>query len=316
MTRVWCASVMLLLAAGCARPPVRLTPPQARVERFVRVQVAEDGNRIRRVPLEEYVEGTILSEFAPAAGDADAVARMLEVQAILGRTYAVANRNRHAASGFDVCSTTHCQLYEPARRKTSRWAPLAKAAAARTAGQVLWHQQAVALPLFHADCGGHTSTPVHAWRGTPRPYLVARPDGDLKDLTHLTWTYEVTAAQLLRALNADSRTRVGTHVSAIKIVDRDPSGRAATVALHGQRERLVGGEDLRTVLTRAFGVRTIRSTLFDVRRQKAAFIFEGRGFGHGVGLCQAGAFARIRAGENPAAVLRRYFPTTTILKLS
>ena len=61
-------------------------------------------------------------------------------------------------------------------------------------------------------------------------------------------------------------------------------------------------------LTRAFGPRALRSTRFDVRRTGAMFTFSGRGYGHGVGLCQAGAFARLRAGATPADVVRHYYP--------
>ena len=93
-----------------------------------------------------------------------------------------------------------------------------------------------------------------------------------------------------------------------RYLDRDQAGRAERIALGGAQERVVRGEVLREVLARAFGGRAIKSTWFDVRPERTLFVFEGRGFGHGVGLCQAGALARIRAGAKPAAVLQRYFP--------
>jgi stage II sporulation protein D len=93
---------------------------------------------------------------------------------------------------------------------------------------------------------------------------------------------------------------------------RDRSGRAETITLQGDRERIVRGEEFRTVLARRFGARGLKSTLFDVRREGDALIFEGRGFGHGVGLCQAGALARLRSGSSVAAVLKRYYPGTSI----
>ena len=96
------------------------------------------------------------------------------------------------------------------------------------------------------------------------------------------------------------------------MVDRDRSGRAATIALHGTRERLVRGEAFRSILAGAFGPRAVRSTLFTVKREGRTFIFEGRGFGHGVGLCQAGALAQIRAGAKLAEILQRYYPGTTL----
>ena len=83
--------------------------------------------------------------------------------------------------------------------------------------------------------------------------------------------------------------------------------------LHGERDVSVKGTDLRDVLTAAFGARSIRSTLFDVVPGGGRFLFSGSGFGHGVGLCQVGAFARVGAGEEPRAVLQRYYPGTTIV---
>jgi peptidoglycan hydrolase-like amidase len=68
------------------------------------------------------------------------------------------------------------------------------------------------------------------------------------------------------------------------------------------------GDAFRQALSRAFGPRAIRSTRFDIRRTGATFTFAGRGFGHGVGLCQAGALARLHAGAAPADVIRYYYP--------
>jgi stage II sporulation protein D len=281
----------------------------------VAVRIAEEGRVVRRIPLEEYVAGTIISEVAPPSGDEAVMRRMFEVQAVVARTYAVANRGRHRAEGFDLCSTTHCQLYEPSRLKTSRWAASGRAAAQRTAGGVLWYADAPASALFHADCGGHTSTAAAVWGGTPRPYLPAAADDGVGAAAHAAWRYGIPAAALLRALNANEKTAVGNRIDAIRIIDRDAAGRAGTIGLHGARERLVRGEDLRAVLASAFGPRSIRSTLFTVSRSRDAFVFEGRGFGHGVGLCQAGALARLQAGATPDAVLRRYFPQTRVRAL-
>jgi stage II sporulation protein D (peptidoglycan lytic transglycosylase) len=318
----WEAVYGLAIAAGiaasaCASASARAMLPSAAPEsdRTLTVKVAQEGNAVRRIPLERYVEGTAVSEFAPPDGEIELVERMLEVQAVIARTYALANSGRHAKEGFDLCSTTHCQLYEPSRLKTSRWAAAAREAVARTAGAVLFHDRAPVLALFNADCGGYTNTSVNAWGGTPRPYLVAMADDDVDEHTHSTWRYEAPVAAMLRALNADRRTRVGTRIDSISIVSRDLSGRAEIVALNGQIDTLVRGEELRAVLTRQFGARTVKSAMFDVRRERGVFVFEGRGFGHGVGLCQAGALARLRAGATPAAVLQRYFPNTRLRTL-
>jgi stage II sporulation protein D len=308
----------LLLCASCSAPATRATLPSARAQEpaYIRVGVKE-GNRItiRKVPLETYVQATILSEFAPASGDPAVIERMLEVQAVIGRTYAVAHLNRHGTDGFDVCATTHCQLFEPSRLTTSRWAPQAAEAIKRTTATVLWYGGGPADALFHADCGGRTSRADDVWSGAGRPYLVSVTDDGPATGSHAMWRYEANEAALLTALNKDPRTNVGASLRGIQILERDEVGRAERVALHGATEHIVRGEELRDVLSQTFGARSIKSTWFEVQRNGRSFTFEGRGFGHGVGLCQAGALARVRAGTNLTAVLQQYFPGTKLITL-
>ena len=279
---------------------------------MVRVKVSPQAAPTR-VPLEEYVRGTILSEFAPPGGDPADVERMLHVQAVIARTYAAANLGRHRRDGYDLCATTHCQLYEPGRLRTSSWAPLAVEAASRTAGQFLWYEGRPAAALFHADCGGHTSAAGDIWGGTVRPYLLARPDDGAAAAAHTPWRFEVPAVDLLAALNADVRTRVGRSIRDITVLRRDSGGRALLVSIDGTRDPLVRGEELRAVLSRKFGPKAVRSTRFEVVRSGSRFVFSGRGFGHGVGLCQAGAYARLKAGALPEQVLARYYPGTRLI---
>lgn len=316
----WCVllAAVALGVSACSAPPSRATLPAstAPAPRFVRVKVTEGGrSAIRQVPLEEYVQATIISEFAPPSGDPEIVEKMLEVQAVISRTYALAHLTRHAREGYDLCSTTHCQLFQPGRLRTSRWAPAAAEAIGHTAAQVLWYDGAPASALFHADCGGHTSRSSDVWGGAGRPYLVSVVDDGPAEDAHATWQFEATITDVRRALNADPRTRVGTRLDGLTVLDRDEAGRAERVALHAAQDRIVRGEDLRDVLSRAFGARSIRSTWFDVRRDHHTLRFEGRGFGHGVGLCQAGALARIRAGARLSEVLERYYPGTKLRTL-
>jgi stage II sporulation protein D len=311
-----CACVLAVLALGSAcsndiRPrPVKV--PAGSVPRFVRVKVSATAAPVR-VPLEEYVRGTILSEFAPPSGDPADIERMLEVQAVIARTYAAAHIGRHQREGYDLCSTTHCQLYQPGRLKTSSWAPLAVEAADHTAAQILWFNGAPASALFHADCGGHTSSATSIWGGRASPYLTGIPDDGVAESAHSAWRYEVDRTELIAALNADPRTRVGKLLRDISITQRDDGGRAQVVILNGSREPVVRGEELRAVLTRAFGPKSVRSTRFEVTKSGQRFVFTGQGYGHGVGLCQAGAYAWLKAGAKPAQVLARYYPGTKLI---
>ena len=309
-------TVIVWSSAACVSGPVAPAVPSAdpALPRFVRVRFAEQGAtgaRVEDVPLEEYVQATALSEVAPATGEADAVERMLEVQTIISRTYAVSHLGRHAREGFDLCSTTHCQLFDPRRLRSSRWAAASAEAVSRTAGAILTFDRQPAQALFHADCGGYTSTSSSVWGGIDRPYLAARPDEGVARDAHLSWQYEVSLTDLTAALGLNGR------LDTIDVVSRDDAGRAERIAVQsraGKEARaasasvVIRGDEFRQQLTRAFGPRALRSTRFDVRRNGAMFTFSGTGYGHGVGLCQAGAFARLRAGATPADVVRYYYP--------
>jgi stage II sporulation protein D len=315
MTCRACLPVALLITAAACAPATRVEGPGAdpALPASVRVRLPDAGGAaIRRVPIEDYVQGVILSEFAPASGEVDAVRRMYEVQAVISRTYAAAHAGRHAAEGFDLCATTHCQLYEPARLRTSRWATAARQAAAATAGLVLWYGRAPASALFHSDCGGRTSDATSVWGGDALPYLASVVDDGPAAQVHASWSYEVDREALRRALNAHPPTAVGASLTAIEVVERDAAQRIRRIRLRGAREVVVRGEDVRTALTRAFGPRSVKSTRFEIRRRGDTFTLEGRGFGHGVGLCQTGAYAHARAGAQLRDILTRYYPGTRL----
>lgn len=314
--RLAAAGLGALLAAACASPPREPRLPVAGVlaPREVRVQQPSRGRaQVASVPLEEYVAATVISEFAPAAGELDAVERMMEVQAVISRTYAASHLARHGREGFDLCSTTHCQLYEPGRLRVSRWSTAVTTAVSRTTGAILTFDRRPAQALFHADCGGHTSAASEVWRGDDRPYLLARPDRTGGE-PHVSWKHVVTLEALSKALAADPATVPVANLRTIEVAGRDAAGRAAEVQLGDKAGRavIVRGDEFRQILSRAFGVRAIRSTWFEVRLAGSIVTFTGRGFGHGVGLCQAGAYARIRAGARPVDVLRHYFPGTEV----
>jgi stage II sporulation protein D len=326
---------LLLLSAGCAshntpQPiPIPGTPSGAsnrgttREDRHddrgaddLMVTVQLDGGRIARLALDDYVRGTIAAEvWLPGSEDPETAERIFELQAIVARTYALANLHRHAADGFDLCSSTHCQLYRAPSPEAgiSRWSETIDQAVARTRGQVILFDDAPILALFHANCGGATSAADAIWGGTVRPYLRGVADGDQCALAPgATWRTPITRDALTRALDADARTAVRGRLDSIDIVETDPAGRASLVALTGARSPVVRGEELRLVLMRTFGSRSIRSPRFTVRRDGDEFVFEGKGIGHGAGLCQYGAMARLRAGASPADVIAFYYPGTTI----
>ncbi len=314
--------VAVALATACGgRPQPRVTPPSpAPVPQIkgpqvslIRVRTTVDGrSRILAMPIEDYVWASVLSEVAPPAGSTDVMTRVYEVQAIVARTYAMASRGRHATEGFDVCDTTHCQLVDLERPRRSRWSNIARGAVDLTRGRALYYREAPATAVFHADCGGFRASAADVWGGASVPYLTAEADPLPGGAAHLSWTYAVGREELREALNADPRTAVGDRLDTIDVQSRDSSGRARMVLLNGARAPLVRGDDLRAVVSAVFGLRSLRSARFEVRREGTRFIFTGQGFGHGVGLCQTGAMARAVAGENAEKILAFYYPHTRV----
>ena len=167
------------------------------------------------MPLEDYVEATILSEFAPAGGDPAAVERMLEVQAVIGRTYAIGHLGRHAREGYDVCDRTHCQLYQPGRLTTSRWAPQARRRGpADGVPGALVRRRAGARRVSRRLRRPHERRRRGVGRhGPPVPGEPRRRWRRAE--AHASWRYEATAGAVRDALNARCpharRTRVSTH---------------------------------------------------------------------------------------------------------
>ena len=301
----------LLVGTSCVanRPRLDPVPPSDSV---VRIELAP-GGAVVTLGLEEYVVGSILAEADVRGLDIDAATRVAQVQAILARTYALANRTRHAHEGFDLCSTTHCQVYRPADRLSKGGASLATSAARATFGLVITYGGRPINALFHADCGGSTSDATVAWGGPTPPYLQAVGDPFCLWESPTLWQFTVGRVDLLGALNYDPRTWVGPHLDSVQTTEEDQAGRVVSVEIRGEESvAAVRGEELRQVLTGRFGPKSIRSARFSVERRGDQFVFEGQGWGHGIGLCQRGAAARARAGHTTAEILRHYYPSTSL----
>lgn len=309
------ASVVVLatLAAGCAStartPPVPAPAPPALAPSLLVERPSAGGRAVVRVPLEEYVAGVVAAELSVRQLPPAAAAPMLELQAVLARTYAVANLGRHRRDGFDLCAETHCQLYRP-ERVTAVAAAVGAAVDATRALVVQFDAQPI-VALYHADCGGRTSGGEAVWGGAPLPYLAGADDPSCL-VPPRTWRFEASPHALAAALTGEPAFDVGGRLDAVDVLETDAAGRVVHVALEGPRSRLARGDALRRAVMARFGADSIRSPRFTVSRQGDRFVFEGQGVGHGVGLCQRGALARLAAGATVRAVLAHYYRGTTL----
>ena len=275
------------------RPASALRATARQAEIRIGVMQADGRYVVRAMAMDDYVAGVVAGEATPGAP-----AAALEALAVAVRTYATTNAGRHAKDGFDLCDLTHCQVLRRATAGTT-------AAAQRTSGEVLTLRGTPAEVFYTASCGGHTARPSEVWRGAANPAFLPS-HADEACANEAGWTSDLSARDLLRALRAGGFS--GDTIRGLTVTSRTGSRRVAWLRVDGVTPAEVSGENLRTLVGRTLGWQHLRSTLFEVTRTSTGFRFTGRGAGHGVGLCVAGAAVRAAAGATRADILRAYYP--------
>jgi stage II sporulation protein D len=258
--------------------------------------LANGRTRIETLRVDDYIAQVLAGEGQPRAGDA-----AQQALAITARTFALANRNRHRQEGFDLCDTTHCQVLRPATETTTR-------ASAATSGRVLLFQGQPAFVFYSAWCGGHTELASELWPGSTNygGNTVLEDDACRGEPP---WTSEVRVADLERALRAAG---LRGRLKDLRVLQRNRSGRVARLRVDGFSPPELSGHELRMAVGRVAGWQLVKSTSFDVHRTGTGYRFEGRGFGHGVGLCVIGAGHRAAKGATADDILGFYFPGLSI----
>jgi SpoIID/LytB domain protein len=254
---------------------------------------ADGRYTVSTIAIETYVARVLAGE---AARDSRPAA--LEALAIAIRTFAMANRGRHRADGFELCDQTHCQVVRTATVATGR-------AADATAGRMLLRDGAPASIFFSASCGGRTEIPSAVWPGAEDPpFLPSKDDKACQGAP--IWSAELDQNDLLRSLHAAGFR--GERLAGMTIASHTDSGRVGRLRLEGLSPDDISGQDLRVALGRTIGWRHIKSTTFELRRSGNAYRFTGRGSGHGVGMCVIGSTRLAEAGKSADDILARYFP--------
>lgn len=275
---------------------------------------------VNRVDVEEYLRGVVPLEIgARQTSDHAAV----EAQAVAARSYTYTRMLASGARNFDVRATESDQVYGGIRAETF-WGDLAVAA---TAGWVLSHRGQVVTGPYHSACGGSTALPSEIWRGGRDGFLRAVSDTNTRtgrpwcDLApRAQWERRVLAADLRNAVERYAGDYTTVPVGAagsirdVRVDGLTSTGRARTVVFStAAGDVTIRTNDIRYVL-RPIGGELLPSTAFSMTVERAqdgslrALVLRGRGNGHGVGMCQWGAIARARAGDDFRAILRAYYP--------
>ena len=258
---------------------------------------------INNVLVEDYLYGVIPKEMPPTWS-----AEALQAQSVAARTFALKNRKRHSTDGFDLCNTSHCQVYEGMAAETRTTTD----AVNHTRGEVLFYNGSVIDALFHTDSGGMTEFSEYVW-GSSVPYLCAV--SDLQTQTQ-PWIRAIPMSEFMQKVEQNG-TVLGTlkeiHLSSLVVGkgsgDRSPSGRVRSAELIGTKGRIVlSGNNLRTFFS-------LPSTLFDMRVGRTDVVFSGYGSGHGLGLSQWGAKALAEKGSSYKDILFHYYTAFKLEKL-
>jgi len=270
------------------------------------------------VPLEAYLAGVVNAEMGRRAPNERAA---LEAQAVIARTYALRNLGKSAASGFDLVAGVTDQAYGGIASETAEGRDAVRA----TRGEVMTYDGELIVPFYHSTCGGSTAAPEEAFRtvrSTPylRPVSDRHGDGAYCDISpRFSWSVEWDGPALRRILRQTVPSTIGVDAEQVDEIHdlrerrRGPSGRVAELRIGVSGGEIpVFGPDVRAVLRTPDG-RMLGSTLIQLAAERregvvAHLRVEGRGWGHGVGMCQWGAVGRARAGQSAKTILETYFP--------
>lgn len=252
---------------------------------------------VNNVDINNYLAGVVESE-----GGGGKHLEYYKVQALMSRTYLMKYMKRHSKEGFSLCDRVHCQAYHSMMRFT----PKIDDAVKETEGIVMVDEKhRMVDSYFHANCGGQTCEPDYVWNNAI-PYLTTFLDTFCIYTKQATWEKKIPKSSWQNFLV----TKYGYPIH--------QPGMAALIFTFDQPERKafyihpslgIPLRDLRTEFK-------LKSTFFSCHPEGDYVVLEGRGFGHGVGLCQEGAMKMAKSGYTYDQIARFYFPGVTIVNLN
>jgi stage II sporulation protein D len=278
------------------------------------------------VDIESYLRGVVPKEIGTRPEDE---IEAVKAQAVAARTYAIAAGGRRAAGGFDVYATVEDQVYAGVDGEDA----LCDQAIFETAGVFLSHSGEPIHAYFHANCGGRTDARHEVWELPRVPYLTQVWDSRDEDQfneafcsggAHFRWTESWDGDEIERLVRERLPSTASTpvkqplgHVADMRVSVRTPSGRVRWLEVDtGSGTYRVFGDRVRWLLRRAGGG-ILWSSWFELEVTRrggrvTGVAAEGRGYGHGVGLCQHGAMEMARQGYGYEEILKHYYTGVTL----
>ncbi|MGK7885434.1 MAG: SpoIID/LytB domain-containing protein [Crocosphaera sp.] len=325
--------------------PIQVSHSQQKTRRYggsLKLQPNSYGTYtlVNDVPLETYLRGVVPHEIGPKAPKNAAKA-----QTIIARTYALRNLRRFKADNYELCASTHCQVYYG----LTGTSPKADRAIAATKGLVLTYNNELVDALYSSTTGGVTASFSDAWNGEERPYLQAVIDSPktVWDLSQKSLADEKTFRNFIRlkqGFNESGRrvfrwNRKATLVSltadlkkylerrkhplkdiksirSIEVTERSDSGRILTMIVQTDQGTItLQKNEVRSAFGPPISTLFYLDPIYNSQKVLTGYAFVGGGFGHGVGLSQFGSYNLANLGWSPEKILAFYYPGTKIIPL-
>jgi len=258
-------------------------------------------NVINELGIEGYLYGVMAREVSPEWS-----MEALKAQAVVSRTYVMKNLRKHDREGFDLSATMTSQVYGGVEAED----PRTSEAVDLTREEVITYKGELIKSFFHSNCGGDTEDVSNVWEGEEQvPYLKGVVCPFCKKSYQYYWEKTIEEETIKQKLNENGYD-LG-NINKIRILGRSSSGRVTYLRIYHNRGHLdIRASDFRMVMDPSL----IRSTLFAMEQMGSRIRFYGRGWGHGVGMCQWGAKGMAERGANYRQILQYYYPETKIEK--
>ncbi len=247
---------------------------------------------INNIPVEQYLYGVVPKEMPYSWAK-----EVLKAQAVAARTYALYIKGKSADKPYDVESTTASQVYGgfDSEKKESNLA------VDETRGQVITCDGKLIVAYFHSSSGGHTEDSKNVWTADI-PYLKGVPDRFSENTPKNEWEYFLSYDSAKDRLN-----RYGLNIGKIKKVSpagKSRSGRILKVIVISDK----GTSGLTSNNFRIkVGATNLKSALFQIKPDTHGILFKGKGYGHGVGMSQWGAYRMAQEGFGYQDILKHYY---------
>lgn len=303
---------------------------------------------INELSVEEYLTSVISSEMSDSSS-----LELLKAHAVISRSWLLAqikHRHEESESGsgffsfikkdnelirwydredhtiFDVCADDHCQRYQGITKQTKQQA---REAVRQTKGEILMSGKEICDARFSKCCGGVTEEYRYCWENINKPYLVSIQDpycnttdesvlrqvlNNYDQETHdfYRWTVTVSKEKVRRLLMEKLHVDLGSIVT-MEALERGKSGRISRLKIIGTESSFTIGKELE--IRRILSDSHLYSSAFDIEVTDTAFVLHGKGWGHGVGLCQIGAAVMGEKGFKYDEILLFYYKNAEIKKI-